>query len=91
MEALKIGKDDNVAVPNWVESRREGVGDVGEHAVKQFMNIRVKSSKEEVTVHAKNDLVSNWCSVFLCCVMAYTNVSCQYSGTLKLLTQGDNY
>ena len=67
MEALKIGRDDGVAVPNWVEqgmeSRREGVGDAGEHAVKQFMNIKVKSSKEEVTVHAKSDLVSNWCSV----------------------------
>lgn len=63
MEALKIGKDDNIGVPNWVgqevESRREGVGGAGEHAVKQFINIKVKSSKEEVTVHAKNDLVSN--------------------------------
>ena len=33
-------------------------GGGGEHAVKQFINIKVKSSKEEVTVHAKNELVS---------------------------------
>lgn len=33
-------------------------GKGGEHSVKRFMNVKVKSSKEEVKVHAKNELVS---------------------------------
>lgn len=33
-------------------------GKGGEHSVKQFMNVKVKSSKEEVKVYAKNELVS---------------------------------
>ena len=55
MDVFNPGKnkdiDDN---PNWEEPPEGG----GEHSVKQFMNIKVKSSKEEVKVHAKNELVS---------------------------------
>ena len=39
-----------------VRGGRGGKG--GEHSVKQFMNVKVKSSKEEVKVYAKNELVS---------------------------------
>lgn len=54
-----MGGVEDIAIPNWVEkgarpSNRGGGG--GEHVVKKFMSIRVK---EEVTVHAKNDLVSS--------------------------------
>ena len=39
---------------------REGVWRVGgEHAVKQFLSIRLTSSKEEVTVFVGNQLVSS--------------------------------
>lgn len=39
-----------------VRGGRGGKG--GEHSVKRFMNVKVKSSKEEVKVYAKNELVS---------------------------------
>ena len=61
-----MGGVEDIAIPNWVEKgaghSNRGGGGGGEHVVKQFMSIRVKSSKEEVTVHAKNDLVSSLCS-----------------------------
>lgn len=52
MEVLKVGRDEDIGELHW-ERRRDG----GEHTVKQFMNLRVKSSREEVTVHARNELV----------------------------------
>lgn len=64
---LKISKDEDIGVgaPHW-EGVRSKVEDVavgggrggGEHSVKRFMNIKVKSSKEEVKVHVENKLVS---------------------------------
>lgn len=66
-DVLKISSrdGDDIGVRPWegVRSNEGGEGRIekgggGEHSVKQFMNIKVKSSKEEVKVHAKNELVS---------------------------------
>ena len=60
IDMWKISKSEDQPIlsdSNWV-GPGEGLGGGGEHAVKQFINIKVKSSKEEVKVHAKNNLVS---------------------------------
>ena len=66
IDVLKISRDEDIGagVAHWEAGARSNVeagavgGKGGEHSVKRFMNIKVKSSKEEVKVHAKNDLVS---------------------------------
>ena len=72
IDVLKISRDEDIGVgaPHWEGMRSKvvagamvgegggGGGRGGEHSVKRFMNIKVKSSKEEVKVHAKNELVS---------------------------------
>ena len=65
MDVLKVSRDEDIGLgmPHWegrskVSVAAGGGGGGGEHSVKQFMNVKVKSSKEEVKVHAKNELVS---------------------------------
>ena len=66
--AFKSKEEDGADRPIWegAEVRSKVKVGGGEHAVKQFINIKVKSSKEEVTVHAKNELVSVPCLIHVC-------------------------
>ena len=86
---LKISRDEDIGagVPHWEAGVRSKVGPGvvgkgGEHSVKQFMNVKVKSSKEEVKVHAKNELVSESkldkkkkiCEIFVVGIIALVHV-----------------
>ena len=74
MDVLKIGRDGDAGIPVRSKVAAAARGEGGEHSVKQFLNIKVRSSKEEVKVHAKNELVSEagYCCV---CVSVYMYIA----------------
>lgn len=90
IDALKKGREGDIGAggvpPHWegVRSNVEagavggghggGGGRGGEHSVKRFMNVKVKSSKEEVKVHAKNELVSE--TMYICLTKTFLANSC---------------